>query len=502
MRWRSKIRMGLIVGIAGCMASGARGQTTLGDFTDSPILPDTPLARLARRVIDTINSNDPEQVRALVNDGFAREYREGQSMDDHLAAFARFFSASGGYDFVSVRSYQPTRPLNELIVIVRTRAGGTYRGMQFTIDDENPPRLSAFMVSPARPPKDALGPKVRSDDEIAAAVRRHVEELVSRDTFSGVVLLAHNGKPFLELAEGLADRERHEPIHINTRFNIASMGKMFTAVAVAQLVEQNRLSFDDQIFKFLGEDWLASDVGRKIRVGQLLSHTSGLGDFLEKLYEDSGTFTSIRDHQRLVRDESPAFEPGTRWSYSNTGYLLLGALIENVTGMSYYDYMQKNVFASAGMNESGWRGVGQQPTDQAIGYSRITDKLPKEHWESNARKLRGIGTSAGGAVTTVGDLLKFAEALRLGKLVKPETVELLWTAKPASPGYGYGFAITSERKDRIVSHSGGIWGVSGHMDIYVRSGYTVIVLSNMDYVAEAVAEFTRNLINQRLNDEP
>lgn len=496
------VRVGVAVAVSLGLARVARGQPTLGEFTDSPTMPDTPVAKLAQRVIDVINSGDPEQVGRLVDETFAKPFRDSMAMGEHLATFAQFRDASGGYDFVAVRNYQPPRPANELVVIVKTRTGGAYRGMQFAIDDQAPPRLASFMISPARPPKDAPRVDVGTDEKLADALKRYVEELASRDAFSGAVLLARDGKPLLELATGLADRKKNVSNTMDTPFNLASMGKMFTGVAAAQLVEKGKLAFDDPVSKHLSDDWLSPSAANRIRVGQLLSHTSGLGDFLTRLFQEGGgTYASLDDFRPLVRDESPRFEPGTQSSYSNTGFLLAGAVIEKAAGSSYYDYVRRNIFAPAGMEQSAWRGVGETSIPAAIGYSRV-DAGGATRWSASTPGLKGIGTSAGGAVSSARDLLKFDQALRGGKLLKPETLRLLWSAKPASPNYGYGFGVFPVGDDVIVGHTGGIMGVSAFMEIYVRSGYTIIILANRDNVAETVGEFARGLVNERIRSKP
>jgi CubicO group peptidase (beta-lactamase class C family) len=256
---------------------------------------------------------------------------------------------------------------------------------------------------------------------------------------------------------------------------------MFTGVAVAQLAEEEKLSLDDPVSKYVPADLLKPEVRERIQVQHLLTHTSGLGDYFRKLYEQPSpmVFRKLEDYRPLVVDATPAFDPGTRWSYSNLGYLLLGVVIEQASGESYFDYVRRHIFEPAGMVDSGFYEKDRPVPNRATGYV-------KEHaadgvqWMSNryTRVMRGM--PSGGAFSTAEDLLRFDTALRTHVLLGPEYTEKVLSPKPEvnSPFYGYGFYVSEGEAGRVAEHSGDGTGIMGSLRMYLDAGYTVAVLSN------------------------
>ncbi len=193
----------------------------------------------------------------------------------------------------------------------------------------------------------------------------------------------------------------------------------------------------------------------------------------------------MEDFKPLVQGDTLAFEPGERYQYSNTGMLLLGVVIESVTGGSYFDYVRDNIYEPAGMYN----------TDSylAIGYIPRRDRVYR--WENNLYKHVIKGGPAGGGFSNVEDLHRFARALQTGKLVTPRTLERLWTPY-STAGYGYGFGIGQGPFGKVVGHSGGFPGLNAGLEIYLDRGYIVAVLSNYDRAASPVVERVRQLIGR------
>src|SRR5262245_47806759 len=216
-------------------------------------------------------------------------------------------------------------------------------------------------------------------------------------SFAGVVLVVRDGTPVLEQASGLADRARNVANAVDTRFNVGSVAKTFTAVAIAQLVEAGTLSFDDPIGKYLSG--FRPEVADRVTIGQLLTHTSGLGDVFMRWHPTAPAQLAVSDLLTRIVEEPLQFEPGSRFAYSNSGYVVLGAVIEAVAGQSYYTYVRAHVFKPAGMTRTGWYTPDQVP-DMAHGYAQV-----------DTSRTWLAGNPSGGAYSTVGDLLKFGQAL-------------------------------------------------------------------------------------------
>jgi CubicO group peptidase (beta-lactamase class C family) len=333
---------------------------------------------------------------------------------------------------------------------------------------------------------------------MAAALERYVTTLAKADVFSGTVLLAKDGKTIYAGAFGQANKDFDVPNKLDTKFNLGSMNKMFTAVTIAQLVEQGKLSYDDPLSKFV-PDFPNADAAKKIRIKHLLTHTAGLGSYFNDEFERSSRarFRTVDDLMQLAKGESLAFEPGTRWSYSNTGMLVLCKVIEVVTKQDYYDYVREHVAKAAGMVNTDAYQLDEVNKNLAVGYEKEFRDDGTKRFRNNIFMHVIRGGPAGGGYSTAEDLVRFAEALKSGKLVSPATFELLTTPKPDvhSPEYGYGFSV--DQAAGIVGHSGGFPGISSNLDIFKGTGYVAVVMSNYGGASQPVVERIRTLVKSR-----
>jgi CubicO group peptidase (beta-lactamase class C family) len=293
---------------------------------------------------------------------------------------------------------------------------------------------------------------------------------------SGVVALARDGVPVFEAAYGESNKELHIANRLDTKFNLASMGKMFTAVAIAQLVLGGQLSYEDPLSKFL-PDFPNADSAKKIKIKHLLSHTSGL---------PMGNARPPNSSPKTVDDFLPAiseptrlqFEPGNGYQYSNMGFLVLGKVIEKVSGQSYYEYVGTRILEPAAMRDTVFEVLDPAHRDLAIGYAKKFDVEGKALFESNPSPHRGRAGPHGGAYSTIEDLFSFDRALRSGRLLPTDTVRVLMTAKPelGATDYGYGFDVNEALG--TAGHGGGFHGISNNIDFFMQSGWTAIVLPN------------------------
>jgi D-alanyl-D-alanine carboxypeptidase len=323
-----------------------------------------------------------------------------------------------------------------------------------------------------------------------------VADLGTTGQFAGAVLIAQDGVPVYTAAYGLARRSPDVPNQTDTKFNLGSMDKMFTAVAILQLVEQGRLSLDGRIGDYW-PDYPNQEVAGKVTIRHLLAHTSGMGDCFEGDF-----FTTPKDQLRTLEgylplfvDDPLPFEPGTQFAYSNEGYIVLGLIIEKVTGQSYWDYVRENVYRPSGMSHTGAYELDTEVPNRAIGYTTQDAQGNETGTLADNTPLMPIkGTPAGGGYSTVEDLLNFSNALLGHRLLSPESTELLLAGKVEireGSQYAYGFLDMTVGGQRVVGHSGGAPGVCAFLEIYLDSGYTVIVLSNTDLGCLPVLEFLR-----------
>ena len=322
-----------------------------------------------------------------------------------------------------------------------------------------------------------------SDLQLAAAASALVRQQCERDEYSGAALIAREGRIVFESACGEASKRYHVPNNIETKFNIASLGKMFTAVAIAQLVESGRVSWDDKISKFVDASWLPASVTNRITIAQLLNHSSGLPEFL--IREDvrnrsRALYRELADMRPLIQGIEPSFQPGSRYSYNNTGYLLLGVVIEQVSGENYFDYIRKHIYQPAGMNQSDSYALDEPVENLATGYMT---NAPKRKESTFAGLLRGSAFGCG--YSTVHDLLRFSRALKNGSLIRQETLQTLWQnhapeVTQKGGGYGYGFELRPGTAGQIVGHSGQFPGVLARFDMHPDKDQVVILLSNYD----------------------
>jgi CubicO group peptidase (beta-lactamase class C family) len=314
-----------------------------------------------------------------------------------------------------------------------------------------------------------------------ADVEALVGEQAAADRFSGAVLVSRHGEALFSDAVGMADRDRAIPNALQTRFRIGSMNKMITAVAILQLVEDGKIELTAPAGKYLAE-YPNSGVATKVTIHHLLTHTGGTGDIFGPDFDaHRDELRTHDDYIELYGARSPEFEPGTRWEYSNYGFVLLGAIIEAVTGQTYYDYVDDHIYRPAGMTATGSLPESDAVPDRSIGYTR-----PRTggEWNPNTDTLPYRGTAAGGGYSTVEDLTRFAEGLLTHRLLSPDSTDLLFTAKvDSAPGAGYAYGFEDLRDDEgtgPVGHGGGAPGMNGDLRIYPKSGYVVAVLSNFD----------------------
>lgn len=434
-------------------------------------------------------------VDRLVDQAFGEGLRRLPA-EQHRQVFDQLHRTSGGLDFYGMRIYEDgaNLPPGE-VAIVRNRLTEDWQALVLEVEPSEPHRISSISFPPARPPRDLVDGTPIDRAAMLRELESYVDRLAAADLFAGTVLLARGDEVLMQGAWGQASRRFDVANDMDTRFNLGSMNKMFTAVAILQLVEEGKLSLNDPLSKFLGDQWLPAEITEEVRIEHLLTHTSGLGSYFNDAFWQASRarFREVDDYKPLVEGESLAHSPGEGWTYSNTGYLLLGAVVEAVTGKSYFDRIREKIYAPAGMTRSDSYDMDEPVDDLAIGYVPTADG-----WRNNLYLHVIRGGPAGGGFSTAPDLHRFARALTDGRLVTAETLRLLTTPKPelGSPGYGYGFSVAGTPEDPIVGHGGGFPGINGNLDVYTQSGWVAVVLSNVSNGATPVQRKIRDLITR------
>jgi CubicO group peptidase (beta-lactamase class C family) len=439
--------------------------------------------RRAHEIAEVFTANDRRRWEQYVHDNFGPDMQKAP--EEFLR---RLWDQTRG---LTVERLQDVAP-HAVTVLVRNAFGG-WMTESVSVEPDPPYRVAGLRfwgASAPNPPARDL-----TTQDIAREFGAFMKRLADADLFSGAVLLAKGGKPVFQGAYGLANKDFGAPNRIDTKFNLGSMNKMFTAVSIVQLVEGGKLSFDDPLAKFL-PDFPDKAAAQKIRIKHLLTHTAGLGPLFTDSNQDSwrARYFGVDDWMKLAaKDEKLLFEPGTQWQYSNTGFLVLGKVIEVVTGESYYDYVRANIYMPAHMESSDCFSLDKVNPNLAVGYD-------KEYTEQGIRFRNNLfehvmrGGPHGGCYSTVTDLLKFDRALRSGKLVSAQHVSLMLSPKPelGSPEYGYGFQVDSARG--IAGHSGGFIGINSNLDMFLGSDWSGIVLSNYTDASVPVKERMRELV--------
>jgi CubicO group peptidase (beta-lactamase class C family) len=345
------------------------------------------------------------------------------------------------------------------------------------------------------------------------AFDRYLADLAAQDRFSGTVLLQRRGRTVLSRAYGKANKDLSIPNRTDTIFTLGSITKLFTAVAVAQLVQQRRMGYNDTIGAHL--DGFPPEIADTVTVHHLLTHTSGLGDFHSPAYfEQAATWTSVEQvwhgTGEFVRQSALRFTPGADHTYSNSGYYTLGALVAAVSGQSYYDYVREHVFARAGMTSSDFYTRTQWLADRRIARPYTT--LPSGERVDATDRHTFVGLPPGGAFANGTDLVRFANALRGGKLLDAPYTHITTTpkvqlkmAQPGPPPPGATAALPPAfgtyapmallvKGQWVLGHNGGSPGVSTNLDWYPANDWVAVILTNYDRAAQDPARRSQDLI--------
>jgi CubicO group peptidase (beta-lactamase class C family) len=455
-------------------------------------------------LLDAYNSGRTDSLEAVIARLYPPPALERRSAASRATAFRLWWRNYGRLMPLRVDS------LTDVAAVVTVRAGLTegWGTLYIDVDSTVPHPITGIGMIPFREPIDWRESSIATDAELAAEVERLAHRLVEADAFSGVVLLTRDGRPLLRRAFGFADREAQRINTMESPFELASVGKMFTAVAVAKLAEQGRLSLDATIDSML-PDYPAGQSGSQVTVHHLLTMSSGIPDLFRspRYWAGRAGIRTLADYWPFFATAALQFPPGTEWSYSNSNFLILGAIVERVSGVPFATAVEQLVFRPSGMTRTRYRsgavaerarGYTHMPPGSAPGAPADPDRWYPANQEQEAQSDSATGSPAGGGISTADDLTRFAEALVRGRLLGQEITARVMTGYLPTEydgRHGYGLETRVWNGVRIVGHGGAFTGVSNQVDFYPDLGYVLVVLGNSDASGtEAIANRVRTLI--------
>ena len=337
--------------------------------------------------------------------------------------------------------------------------------------------LFSILTMPAVAPAAPAGPAQKTvDDALAKRIDVVMAEIYKPGEPGAAIIVRKDGRTIFRKGYGMADMELGVPVEPDMVFRLGSITKQFTAVSILMLAEQGKLSLQDEITKFLPD---LPTQGRTITIEHLLTHTSGLKSYTNlsewlPLWRKDMTVREIID---LTRDKPMEFAPGERWNYNNTGYVLLGAVIEKVSGLTYEDYVNKMMFGPLGLKHSYYGNAERIIPRRIPGYQMGKDGFVNAPYLSMTQPY-----AAGSILSSVDDLAIWNDAVFSGKLIKKEWLDKAFTPYPLkngeSTGYGFGWFIANYQGHRIIEHGGGIHGFSTYEMTLPEDRIFLAILTN------------------------
>ncbi len=435
-----------------------------------------PAEGLARCFVEAVNATEGAKRRASVTRLFSPATLESVGLEklvSQVESVRQRFGAIELHHGEIVTFGEGAGRRSSLHVFARASRDAQWQDFQFRLDDATPPRVTQLVfVAQVSEPVALPNGDLTSADTLRW-LGAYVDRLASRDSFSGAILVASGDKVIFERAVGVSDADATKKIDATTRFNMASGGKMFTAVAVAKIVEAGKLSWNTPLLQAV-DGFPDSPRARAVTLHHLLTHTSGIGEYW------TAEFAKVRSRISSTRELLPWVlragfdaDPGTVVAYSNSNFVLAGLAIEKAAGAPFDAFVKKAIFEPLGMNDTGY----PLESDPGLAAPLVRNG---GGWIVAPHGQRG--TAAGGSYSTPRDLLLFVRGLLSGKLVRPATVELLTTSKTSDFrdgfDYGYGFQVHRYRDTTSFGHGGTTQGVDFALEYFPRGDITLIIFGN------------------------
>lgn len=421
--------------------------------------PETNAGKRAESYFSAFNSNNENDMRTYLEQNIAPHTLKERPIEERMAVYRQLKS-----DLAMLEPVKILKESTDAIKLVARSAKESWLELVFEFEKSAPYKLLGIRIMRLDEPPDLDAPTTPiTEAEMLRELETFMDEISIEDKFSGVVLLAKGEKPVSRKAYGLASKEYNIPNRVDTRFNLGSINKFLTRIAIEQLEGKGILGLDDPISKHL-PDYSNKEAAEKVTIRHLLDMTSGIGDFFGEKYQSTpkDRIRTLSDYLLLFGDEPLLFEPGTSSQYSNGGYIVLGLIIEKVSGQTYFDYVRDHIYKIVGMGSTTHLEADVPTENVASGYTNNWDENdhPGEPRRNNIYTRPARGSSAGGGYSTVDDLLKLVVALKMNKLLAPKTSE--------------------EINESGISIAGGAPGINALVETNPETDYVIIVLSNYD----------------------
>ncbi len=486
---------------AACLVLSAGATVTRVARAQTPERPEVAQERRAMAFYRSLKSGDADSAVRVLEANLTPATWQRRSADDWRRMAGRLVQDLGSMELEGVDVLRPNT-LNLTLAPANAPAPAATLGFEF---EAGPPfRISGLSVERGGP-GEARGsefpafslPAGADRPAIIRALTRYFDDLATRDLFSGTALVAYKGEVLFTAAHGLATKRYDVPNRLSTRFDLGSINKAFTKIAIGQLLARGKLSLDDRLIRHV-PDYPNRTVAEQITIRQLLEHASGLGDLFNETFRRSSRalYRSPRDYFPIFADEPLLFEPGSARQYSNAGYIVLGAVIEELSGEPYDAYVRRHIFEPAGMTRSGFFERDAVVPDIAEGYTRMMSRGEDGERRSNMFMLPIKGNAAGSAQSTVEDLWRFDRALRTHRLLPPAYTAWFFQGPEPAPGRPAAAGEAPPATEGLGIAGGGP-GVSAVLES--NGDLVIAALSNYDPPgAEAIAQRLWRELKQRL----
>jgi len=446
---------------------------------------------MADKLLHAMSSNNYDTIKHFTLTNLSQETLDQVGRDmytNYLSAESHFH---GSLRFHSIEMVDSREGTINSQVTVKSKNTDLWYQISLSVTQSKPHKISSIRIETTENTTLASVP-ILTEQVAVEQLEKYIDTLSESGVFSGSVMITKGNNVLIEKAAGQASKRFSSNNTIQTRFNLGSMNKMFTSIAILKLVETGKISLTDDINKLLKIKGKATGF-EKIQLQHLLSHSSGVG----RIDCDKGDISIVNDWQTCMTkiiDMTLNFTSGSRFSYSNDGMFILGLIIEQTTGKTYDQYTQEVVLTPAKMTRTANLDLQFPVENAAIGYSFYGKQ---NTWRNNLFIHDKKGGPAGGGYSTVGDLNKFASALLSYKLLSKAMTDKAITAKTefGASQYGFGFGVWQQNGKRVIGHNGAFPGVSSQLNIHLDSDYVISVLSNHSFGANPIIAKIDQLFN-------